>query len=232
MLDSIGQSGQEKLGQSIITIIGAGGLGSAAAFYLAAAGIGVLRIVDCDVVDITNLNRQILHGGKDVTRRKVDSAVEKLRALNAEITVEGIHERLTASNVDALIQGSHLVLDCLDNFPTRYILNEAARRLNIPFIHGACRGFEGRVATIIPGVTPCLRCIIPCPPPPEKFPILGTTAGAIGLLQANEALKFLLKIGIGLSNSLLLYDGERNVFRVIDVEKDPDCQTCGKGATA
>lgn len=226
-LPEIGKAGQELLKKARVTVVGAGGLGSPVCFYLAAAGIGSVTLIDADTVDVTNLNRQILHWEKDLGRPKVESALEKLRGLNSSIAWRGLHLRLETENAIRLIEGSDLIFDCLDNFETRYVLNEAALKIRVPLIHGACRGMEGRVSLIVPGKTPCLRCFIPEPPPAEKFPVIGFTPGIIGLFQVAEAIKYLLKLPCTLTGKLLIYDGQRLFHRIVDLEKDPDCPVCG-----
>jgi adenylyltransferase/sulfurtransferase len=227
ILEQIGLHGQERLKASRVAIIGLGGLGSIVATYLAAAGIGYLRIVDCDKVDLTNLNRQILHWQKDVEQRKTISAFEKTTALNPEIKIEAFDTKFDDSNCSDIIGGNDLVIDCLDNFETRFLLNKACIETNIPFIHGACMGFEGRVSLFIPHVTPCLACVYPAAPPKEKFPIFGATAGMIGLFQVMEAIKFLLNKGVALKSRLLFYDALALDFRIFDLQKADDCAVCG-----
>jgi len=230
LLEEVGAEGQRKLRKAKIVVVGLGGLGSSVSFYLAAAGIGCLRLIDCDSVDATNLNRQILHWEKDLGRRKVETAFEKLSALNPGTKIEVHDIKLSAENYREMFSGCDLAIDCLDNFETRYLLNRAAIEMNFPFIHGACRGFEGRISLIVPGKTPCLGCFVPVPPEKEIFPILGATAGFVGSLQAMQAVKFLVQAGNLLENRLLIVDGKSLLFRIIELEKDPDCRFCGKGA--
>ncbi len=180
MIPEIGEKGQERLKRAKVFIAGAGGLGSPISIYLAAAGVGTIRLVDLDTVDRTNLNRQVLHWEKDIARRKVDSALEKLKGLNPYVSVEGVCETIDEGNVLSLTDGFDAVVDAMDNLPTRYLLNKAAIEHRIPFFHGAVRGFEGRAMTVIPGKSACLRCTYRGDPPREKFPVIGIAPGVIG----------------------------------------------------
>jgi len=222
-----GDEGQKKLKETKAFIAGAGGLGSPASIYLAVGGIGHINIVDKDVPELSNLNRQILHTEADIGRPKAESAEESLKALNPDITIEAVRDTITEDNVLGLVDDSDIIIDCMDNFPTRYILNKAAIELGIPFIHGSIWGIEGRTTFIIPGETPCLRCIFPDAPPAEVFPVLGAAPGVIGSIQATEALKYLTGVGKLLTDRLLIYDGERTEFSEIEVKKDPNCEDCG-----
>jgi adenylyltransferase/sulfurtransferase len=223
----IGEEGQEKLRGAKILIVGAGGLGTPAALYLAAAGVGQIRIIDPDRVDRTNLNRQILHTEKDIGRPKVHSAAEKLRALNPEVEIEPIEDALREENSDPLVRGMDLLLDALDNFQARYILNRAAVSCGIPLIHAAVNGLSGQMTTVIPGKTPCLECIFPHPPPAARPPVLGITAGMLGLLQAGEALRLLLSQNAVAANRLLVWDGREASLEYIPMDRDPCCRVCG-----
>jgi molybdopterin/thiamine biosynthesis adenylyltransferase len=223
----IGEAGQERLMEADVFIAGAGGLGSPIALYLAAAGIGTIRIADRDVVEPSNLNRQILHWDGDVGRRKVDSAKEKLEAMNAGIRVEIAPRPIEAGNVASLVAGADVIVDAVDNFPTRYLLNRCALAAGVPLVHGAIRGFDGQATTIIPGRTGCLRCIFPAPPPEETAPVIGVTAGVIGLIQANEVIKYLLGRGELLENRLAVWNGLRGTLEEIPVGADPGCGVCG-----
>jgi adenylyltransferase/sulfurtransferase len=231
MLEEIGPAGQEKLKQAKVFISGAGGLGSAAAFYLVAAGIGTVKIIDHDRVALSNLNRQILHGDPDVGRFKVDSAREYLLRLNPLVTVETGTETITDDNAAGLVAGSDVIIDALDNLPTRYILNRTAVNQLIPFIHGAVNGFEGRVFTVIPGRSTCLKCMhrepAEVPISPVKFPVIGVTPAVIGAIQATEAIKLLLGIGDLLLDRLIVYDGLKLSWTEFKVEMNPDCDHCG-----
>ncbi len=227
MIGEIGTEGQEKLKRSCLAIAGAGGLGSPIAFYLTAAGIGKLRIIDHDEVTLSNLNRQILHWEEDIGRKKVDSAKWKLEKLNSTIQIEAIAETINETNASALFEGCDAILDAMDNLPTRYVLNRCSIEKGIPFIHGAVYGFEGRVMTVLPGKSACLRCLYRGTLPPEKFPVIGVVPAVIGCIQATEAIKYLLGIGTLLTNRFLLYDGLELTFNEFAVERNPDCDHCG-----
>ena len=226
LIKDFGIEGQEKLKKSRILIAGAGGLGSAAAFYLAAAGLGFLRIVDKDQVELSNLNRQILHWEKDIGRLKVESAREKLSGLNPGIEVEVRAEVINEETLPELMAGCDLVLDGLDNFPTRYLINQQILSQRIPFIYGGILGLMGMATVIQPGQTPCLKCLFPQAPPPQKFPVLGTTPGIIGLIEANEAIKYLVGIGKLLTGRLLVYNGLEMRFSEVQIEPNPECSAC------
>lgn len=228
MIDGFGEEGQERLKKAKIFVAGAGGLGSPVSIYLAAAGVGRMRIVDDDRVETSNLNRQILHWDGDVGKKKADSARDKLQRLNQNVQVEGISERMTEDNILQLVADCDLIVDAMDNFPTRYLLNKAALAKDIPFLHGAVYGFEGRATTIIPGETPCLRCIYPEAPPPEKFPVIGVAPAVIGCIQATEAIKYILGLGELLGGRLLVYDGLSLRFFEFELKKDPECPACGR----
>jgi len=231
MLDNLGEKGQEKLKRAKIFIAGCGGLGSPVALYLAAAGMGEIRIVDSDRVETSNLNRQVLHWDGDVGKSKADSAAEKLKKLNGEIRIETIDEVIDESNIDNLVTGFDGIVDAMDNMPTRYLLNRAAIDNNIPLFHGAVQGFEGRALTVIPGQTACLWCLYHgSAPPQEKFPVIGVTPAVIGSIQANEAIKHTVGIGELLANRLLIYDGLDLQFTEIEISRDPYCIQCGKSA--
>jgi adenylyltransferase/sulfurtransferase len=230
IMKGIGEEGQEKLKQAKVAIAGGGGLGSAAATYLAAAGVGTLRLLDHDEVEMSNLNRQILHWEKDVGRRKIDSAAEKLRGLNNDINIETVEETIDEASASRLVSGCDLILDAMDNLPTRYILNKTAIGLGIPFVHGAVYGLEGRAMTVIPGKTACLRCIYRGLVPDEVFPVVGVTPAVIGCIQATEAIKYIIGIGELLTNRLLVYDGLKMKFTELKVKRDPHCEHCGHPA--
>jgi adenylyltransferase/sulfurtransferase len=227
MIGEIGQEGQERLKRSRVVIAGAGGLGSPIAIYLTAAGIGMIRMIDHDQVTLSNLNRQILHWEEDIGRKKVDSARTKLRNLNSAVEIEAIVETITEGNVSQLVDGCDVIVDAVDNLPIRYILNRCAIENNIPFFHGAVNGFEGRVMTIIPGETACLRCMYRGPVSEEKFPVMGVAPAVIGSIQATEVIKYLLGIGELLTNRLLIYDGLKVIFSEFRVNKNPSCDHCG-----
>jgi molybdopterin/thiamine biosynthesis adenylyltransferase len=226
MLREIGEAGQEKLKRASVFIAGAGGLGSPAAMYLTAAGVGRIRLVDHDRVDRTNLNRQVLHWDNDIGRSKVESATEKLKKLNPEVEIEAIEETITEANLANLLTGFDLIVDAMDNLTTRYLLNKAALDNNIPFFHGAIHGFEGRAMTIIPNKTACLRCVYRGVIPEEKFPVIGVTPAVIGCIQATEVIKYIVGIGELLTNKLLNYDALSMEFTEFEVKKDPYCEHC------
>jgi adenylyltransferase/sulfurtransferase len=222
-----GEDGQERLKKANIFIAGAGGLGSPVSIYLAVAGVGMITIIDMDVVEETNLNRQILHYDRDIGRKKTASAEEKLRELNPDIIINTIDVKINASNAKKLVGNADGIVDAMDNYPTRYQLNEVAIVKKIPFFHGGIRGFYGQATTIIPGTTPCLKCIFPKPPPREEFPVIGATAGIIGTIQSNEVIKYLTGTGDLLTNRLFLWDGMQSRAEEIRIEKNPSCEACG-----
>ncbi|MCX6687319.1 MAG: HesA/MoeB/ThiF family protein [Methanoregula sp.] len=222
-----GNEGQEQLKKSTIVIAGAGGIGSPVALYLAVAGVGTIKIVDNDMVEQSNLNRQILHNERDIGKKKVDSAAETLQAINPDITVWAIHTTIDAKNAKSLVGNADGIVDAMDNFPTRYLLNDVAIVKKIPLFHGAIRGFYGQATTIIPGTSACLRCIFPKAPPKEVFPVIGVTPGVIGAVQATEVIKYLLNKGELLTNRLFIWDGMRSLAEDVRVEKNPDCEACG-----
>ena len=230
MIAEIGQRGQERLKRSRVVIAGAGGLGSPIALYLTAAGIGRIRMIDHDHVALSNLNRQVVHWEEDIGRRKVDSASVKLRSLNRAVEVEAVAETLTEGNVSELVRGCDVLVDAMDNLPARYLLNRWAIDNHVPFVHGAVNGFEGRVMTILPGESACLRCMYRGPVPQEKFPVIGVTPAVIGSIQATEVIKYLVGIGRLLTNRLLVYDGLRVTFSEFAVNKNPECDHCGTRA--
>ena len=227
MIADIGEEGQEKLKRARVFIAGTGGLGSSAAIYLTVAGVGMIRVVDHDRVELSNLNRQILHWDEDVGKKKAASATEKLKKINHEVKIEAIEETITEANVFQLIAGFDVIVDAMDNLPTRYLLNKAAIEKNIPFFHGAVYGFEGRAMTILPGKTACLRCVYRGDIPKEKFPVIGVTPAVIGCIQATEVIKYIVGIGELLKNRLLIYDGLDMKFTEFKVKKDPQCEHCG-----
>lgn len=236
LVPEVGEAGQAKLLQARVLLIGAGGLGSPAAYYLAAAGVGTLGLIDADVVDETNLQRQILHNTSRIGKPKVASAKETLSALNPDITVNAIEDRLTKANVLDLISQYDVILDGTDNFPTRYLLNDASIIANKPVVHGSVFRFEGQVTVFKPFEGPCYRCLFPAPPPPELAPncaeagVLGVLPGTVGLLQATEVIKLLLGIGEPLVGRLLMYDALAEEFNELRLFRRPDCPACGEHA--
>lgn len=238
-LPEVGEAGQRKLQASRVAVVGAGGLGSPAAFYLAAAGVGQLVLADDDVVDRSNLQRQILHTEARVGVSKVESARVALTALNPSIQVDTLPERITRANVESLIADADVVLDGGDNFPVRYLLNDACIKLRKPLVYGAVHRFEGQVSVFDAGrqrgVAPCYRCLFPEPPPPEAAPncaeagVLGVLPGVIGLLQATEVLKLLLGLGEPLTGRLLHFDALAMRFRETRLTPDPGCPVCRAG---
>lgn len=235
-LPEVGLAGQKKLEAARVLLVGAGGLGAPAAYYLAAAGIGHLRVADDDVVDRSNLQRQILHADARIGMPKVESAAIALSALNPRTCIEAVRERVTAGNVERLVEGVDVVLDGGDNFPVRYLLNDACVHLGKPLVHGAVHRFEGQASVFDAGrrrgQAPCYRCLFPEPPPAEAAPncaeagVLGVLPGVIGLLQATEAIKLVLGIGGSLAGRLLQFDALAMRFREFGVQADPQCPVC------
>jgi len=226
MVEGFGEEGQEKLKRAKVFVAGAGGLGSPISTYLTAAGVGTIRIVDHDRVELSNLNRQVLHWGEDIGKRKVDSVLEKLKRLNKGVKIEATKELITEATVSQLVAGFDVIVDAMDNLPTRYLLNKAALEKNIPFFHGAVYGFEGRAMTIIPGKTACLRCVYRGAIAQEKFPVVGVTPAVIGCIQATEVIKYIVGIGELLTNRLLIFDGLDMEFTKFRVKRDPGCEHC------
>ena len=232
LLPEVDEAGQLKLLDSKVLLIGAGGLGSPAALYLAAAGVGTLGILDMDVVDASNLQRQILHNMDRLGERKVDSAKKTLTGLNPDVNVVTYDVRLGADNVLSIFQGYDVIVDGTDNFPTRYLVNDASLKLDIPVVHGSIFRFEGQASVYLPHQGPCYRCQVPEPPPAELAPscaeagVLGVLPGIIGSIQAMEAIKLLLGLGDPLVGRLLAYDALEESFRVFKVNRDPQCAAC------
>jgi molybdopterin/thiamine biosynthesis adenylyltransferase len=228
IIPGFGEEGQEKLNRARVFIAGAGGLGSPVSIYLAAAGIGTIRIIDHDVVELSNLNRQVLHWDENIGMAKTESALTKLKKLNPGIKIEAIAETITQNNISQLAADFDLIVDAMDNLPTRYLLNKTAIEKNIPFFHGAVHGFEGRALTVIPGKTACLNCVYHgATVPKQKFPVIGVTPAVIGCIQATEVIKYILGLGDLLTNRLLVYDALNMTFNELTVKKDPNCVHCG-----
>jgi molybdopterin-synthase adenylyltransferase len=228
IMPDFGEEGQKRLKQAHVLVAGVGGLGSPVSIYLSTAGIGRLTIVDYDSVDVTNLNRQILHWEDDVSRGKVVSAEQKLNKINSNIVVNALNVKITGDNIAALLQGVDLVMDCMDNMETRFLINEACVKKGVPMIHGGVREMLGEVTTIIPGKTPCLECLLPRDlAKKELFPIFGATAAMIASIQVLEAIKLLSGIGTLLTDRMLFIDGGTMEFMMIDLHKRSECKICG-----
>ena len=238
VMPEVGPEGQAKLQQAKVLFIGAGGLGSPGLLYLAAAGIGTIGIVDFDVVDLSNLQRQVVHAENRIGMKKTASAALTIMALNPEVKVVQHNEMLTDDNVDELIAGYDLVIDGTDTFETRYTLNDAAVRHAIPVVHASVFRFEGQLTVFVPFEGPCYRCLYPTPPPPELAPgcsvagVLGVVPGVMGLLQATEAIKVLLGLGDPLVGRLLIWDALDGTFSEVKLRRDPNCPACGVAALA
>ncbi len=234
LLPEVGTDGQQKLLDAKVLLLGAGGLGSPAALYLAAAGVGTLGIVDSDEVDMSNLQRQVIHSTDRIGVSKVDSAEQTISALNPDVNVVKHEVRLDASNIMEILPGYDIVLDGLDNFPTRYLLNDASVRLRIPVVSAAILGFEGQLSVFKPYEGPCYRCLFPVPPPAELAPscgangVLGVLPGTMGLLQATEVVKLILGEGEPLIGRLLMYDALAATFTEVKVRRDPQCPICSR----
>jgi len=234
-IPEVGEGGQEKLLKAKVLLMGAGGLGSPAALYLAAAGVGTLGLVDMDVVDLSNLQRQVIHTVERAGQPKTASAQVAIAALNPDVEVVQFQERLVSQNVLDILEGFDLVVDGGDNFPTRYLLNDACVKLGKPNVHGSVYRFEGQVTTFVPRQGPCYRCLYPQPPPADLAPscaeagVMGVLPGIIGLLQANEALKLVLGIGQPLVGRLLTFDGLSTRFGELKLRRDPGCPVCAEG---
>ena len=234
VLPELGEEGQQRLARSSVLLVGLGGLGSPAALYLAAAGVGRLGLVEFDQVDVSNLQRQILYDTADQGRLKLDAAAERLKALNPHLELVSVAERFVADNALDLVRGYDLVLDGTDNFPARYAVNDACVIAGVPNVHGAVQGFEGQVTVLAHPDGPCYRCLFPEPPPPGTLPgcadagVLGVLPGTIGLLQATETLKLLAGIGEPLVGRLLHFDALASRFVEVRIAADPDCPVCGE----
>lgn len=232
ILPNVGGKGQEKIIKSKVLVIGAGGLGAPCSFYLAAAGVGTIGIVDSDNVELNNLQRQILHTTESVGTPKVASGKARIKALNPDVNVVSHHLRLDSSNILDIIKGYDIVVDGSDNFPTRYLVNDGCVIAKKPLVHAGIFRFDGQIMTIVPGVGPCYRCLFPEPPPAGAVPscqeggILGVVAGVLGVLQANEVLKFILGTGELLAGRLLIFNALDSTFRTVKVPQDKDCLVC------
>ena len=237
ILPEIGGKGQEKLLSAKVLIIGTGGLGSPCAYYLAAAGVGTLGLVDSDNVELNNLNRQILHNTQNVGKPKVKSAEEKLKLLNPDIKINPYQIRLTSENILDIIRDYDFIIDGSDNFPTRYLVNDCCVISNKPYSHAGVLRFDGQAITVLPKESACFRCLFPEPPPPDAVPscqqagILGTVAGILGLIQATEAIKFILGKGELLKGKLLVFNALEMSFRKINVPRNKNCPVCGDNPT-
>jgi adenylyltransferase/sulfurtransferase len=236
IMPEVGSIGQRKLLNAKIVLIGAGGLGSPAALYLAAAGVGTIGLVDFDLVDMSNLHRQILHGHKDVGRPKVESGGDTLRDINPDVQVIGFKEPITSENAFRILEGFDIVVNGSDNFPTRYLVNDACVLLKKPLVDGSIFRFEGQATVYLPG-SGCYRCVFPEPPPPGAVPscadagVLGVLPGIIGSIQAVEAIKLVLGQGTPLANRLMIFDSLDMEFREVKVRRDPNCPVCGDEPT-
>ncbi|HSI98027.1 MAG TPA: molybdopterin-synthase adenylyltransferase MoeB [Gaiellaceae bacterium] len=238
LIPEVGEDGQQRLLDARVLLVGAGGLGSPASLYLGAAGVGTIGIVDADVVDESNLQRQVVHATDRIGEPKVLSAKRTVEALNPDVRVVPFEERLTAENVDRILsQGWDVIVDGADNFPTRYLVNDASIWHGIPVVHGSIFRFEGQVTVFSPGAGPCYRCLFPQPPPPELAPscaeggVLGVLPGIIGSIQASEALKLIIDRGDSLVGRLLLFDALGTTFDEVTVPRDPACPVCGDSPT-
>ncbi len=237
LLKDIGIEGQQKLFDAKVLIVGAGGLGSPIALYLAAAGVGTIGIADADTVDISNLQRQVIHFTCDLRRAKVESAAEKMRAINPDVTVRTYHEFLLATNIRPILGGYDFVIDGTDNFAAKFLINDACVLERIPFSHGGILRFDGQTMTVIPGQSACYRCVFHAPPPHGSVPtcsqagVLGAVAGMLGTIQAVEALKFITGAGTLLTDTLLSFDAKTLDFRKIKFKRNPRCPICGEKPT-
>jgi adenylyltransferase/sulfurtransferase len=237
LLPEVGGKGQKKIAAAKVFIVGAGGLGSPAALYLAAAGVGTIGIIDGDVVDLSNLQRQVIHHTPDIARPKIQSARDKITALNPDVSVVPIHDRLTAKNALDAVKDFDMIIDGTDNFPAKFLINDTAVLSKKPLVHGGILRFVGQVLTILPGKSACYRCLFKAPPPPGLVPscqeagVLGALAGIIGTIQATEALKLILGVGQPLTDRLLTYDALSTRFRNVPLRRNPQCPVCGDQPT-
>ncbi len=232
MLSEIGESGQKKLLEAKMLVVGLGGLGSPVSYYLAAAGVGHLGLIDPDVVEISNLQRQILHSTATIGMHKADSAEATIASLNSDVKITKYKEELTAENAADIVRDYDIVIDACDNLPTRYVMNDACQAENKPLVHGSIFQFEGRATVFLPGEGPCYRCLYLEPPPQEMMPgptdvgLLGVLPGVIGVVEATEAIKLILGLGESLVGKLLIYDALSMEFQKLDIKCDPDCPVC------
>ncbi|HEB49226.1 MAG TPA: molybdopterin-synthase adenylyltransferase MoeB [Desulfobulbus sp.] len=237
LLQDVGVEGQVRLAEARVLIVGAGGLGAPAALYLAAAGVGTVGIIDNDHVDISNLQRQVIHFTRDIGVAKVDSAAEKMQAINPGITVRTYRKFLAAANIREIIRDYDFVIDGADNFPTKFLVNDACVMEGIPFSHGGILRFDGQTMTVLPGRSACYRCTFRTPPPPDAVPtcsqagVLGAIAGMLGTIQAAEALKFITGAGELLTDALLTFDAKTMHFRRVELRRQVDCPVCGRKPT-
>jgi len=233
LLQEVGVEGQIKLSEARVLIVGAGGLGAPIALYMAAAGVGTIGIVDNDHVEISNLQRQVVHFTKDIDVPKVVSAAEKMKAINPEVTINTYQEFLNAANIREIIRGYDFVVDGVDNFPTKFLVNDACVIEGIPFSHGGILRFQGQTMTVVPGSSACYRCSFREPPPADAVPtcsqagVLGAIAGMLGTIQAAEVLKFITGVGGLLTDALLSFDAKTMDFRKVRLKRQPDCPVCG-----
>lgn len=237
ILQDVGIEGQARILQSRVLIIGAGGLGAPVALYLAAAGVGTIGIVDGDRVDVSNLQRQVIHFTSDIGRPKVESATDKIRAINPGVKVEILEDMVRAANVRGAIRGWDFVIDGTDNFAAKFLINDACVMEGVPYSHGGIIRWTGQTMTVLPGRSACYRCVFAAPPPKNAVPtcsqagVLGAVAGMLGTIQAAEALKFITKTGQLLSDRLLMFDASEMAFRRIAVKRRTDCPVCGTSPT-
>jgi len=236
-LTPVGITGQERILQGKVLIVGVGGIGSPLALYLAAAGVGKMGLVDSEKIELNNLQRQIIHSTKEMGSPKVDSARAKITSLNPEVKVKTYKTRLTAQNVLEIIQGYDIICDCTDNFPARYLINDVCVLSNKPLVHASVLGFDGQIMTIVPKKGPCYRCLYPEPPPPSaetscrQAGVLGTSAGVVGVVASHEILKLILRIGQPLMGRLLVFNGLDSSFKTVEVRRQVGCAVCSAKPT-
>jgi adenylyltransferase/sulfurtransferase len=234
VLEEIGEAGQEKLKAGRVLVVGAGGLGSPALYYLAAQGVGTIGVIDSDAVYLSNLQRQILHAVSDIGRPKTDSAEERLQALNPNVVVEKYQLRLNKDNIEDILNRYDVIIDAVDNFAARFLLNDACFFVKKPLVEAGVLQFMGQIMTIMPGEGPCYRCVFPEPPPPGAVPscqeagILGAVPGVLGVLQAAEAVKLVLGTGQPLVGRILIYEALAGSFREVAIRQNPKCPLCGE----